>query len=199
MRYRSFVVTALAASLLVGACQKEPPPPPAPTGPTEEELAQRRADSIAAARAAEERARREAEEARRRAEEARRRALEEAREALTMMIHFDFDESEIRPDAERILREKVEVLRSSPRVQMQIEGHCDERGSNEYNLALGNRRAQAVVDFFTNYGLDADRFTIVSFGEEQPLVNRSNEEAWAQNRRAEFNITAGENDINVEG
>jgi peptidoglycan-associated lipoprotein len=197
MRYRSFVVTALAAALLVGACKKEPPPPPAPSGPSEEEL-QRRRDSIAAARAAEERARREAEEARRRAEEARRAALAEARETLEMMIHFDFDMSEIRPDAERILREKMEVLRASPQVELRIEGHADERGSNEYNLALGNRRAQAVVDFFTNFGLDPDRFTIVSYGEEQPLARGSNEEAWAENRRAEFDITAGADDINVE-
>ena len=197
MRYRSFVVTALAAALLVGACKKEPPPPPAPSGPSEEEL-QRRRDSIAAARAAEERARREAEEARRRAEEARRAALVEARETLEMMIHFDFDMSEIRPDAERILREKMEILRASPQVELRIEGHADERGSNEYNLALGNRRAQAVVDFFTNFGLDADRFSIVSYGEEQPLARGSNEEAWAENRRAEFNITAGADDINVE-
>jgi peptidoglycan-associated lipoprotein len=104
--------------------------------------------------------------------------------------------AEIRPDAERVLRGKLEILRNSPRVRLQIEGHADERGSNEYNIALGNRRAQAVVDFFTNFGLDANRFSIVSYGEEQPVAMGHNEEAWAQNRRAEFNITAGQNDIN---
>jgi peptidoglycan-associated lipoprotein len=191
MRYRTFVVTALAATLLVGACKKEPPPPPpGPTGPTAEELERQRiADSI---RAAEEAARlaREAEE------RAAREARERARTILTQRIHFDFDMSEIRPDAEQVLRQKVEILRASPNVQIRIEGHCDERGSNEYNDALGNRRAQAVVDFFTNFGLDPSRFTTVSFGEDRPLVRASNEEAWAQNRRAEFVVTAGEADIN---
>lgn len=194
MRYRTLVVTAVAGILFLGACSKEPPPPPAPTGPTEEELARRRADSIARVRAEEEAARRAEEE--RRAAEARRRAIAEATETLEMMIHFDYDMSEIRPDAERILREKVEILRNSPQVRLQIEGHADERGSNEYNLALGNRRAQAVVDFFTNFGLDGARFSIISYGEEQPLVAASNEDAWAQNRRAEFNITAGRDSIN---
>jgi len=187
MRYRTFVVTALAATLLIGACKKEPPPPPpGPTGPTAEELERQRiADSIRAAEEAE-RLAREAEA------RAAREALERARALLTQRVHFDFDMSEIRPDAEQVLRQKVEILRASPNVQIRIEGHCDERGSNEYNDALGNRRAQAVVDFFTNFGLDPSRFTTVSFGEDRPLVRASNEEAWAQNRRAEFIVTAGD-------
>lgn len=192
MRYRTFVVTVLAATLFVGACRKEPPPapPPAPSGPTAAELAeqQRIRDSIAAAEAA----RQAALAAERAAEEARARA----RSLLTERIHFDYDMSEIRPDAEQLLRSKLEVLRASPNVRIRIEGHCDDRGSNEYNDALGNRRAQSVVDFFTNFGLDSSRFTIVSFGEDRPLVRASNEDAWAQNRRAEFIITAGENEIN---
>lgn len=191
MRYRTFVVTALAAVLFVGACKKEPPPlPPGPTGPTAEELAeaQRIADSIAR-----EAARLEAELAAQRAAE---EALRRARAVLTERVHFDYDMSEIRPDAEQVLRSKVEILRASPNVRIRIEGHCDERGSNEYNDALGNRRAQAVVDFFTNFGLDPSRFATVSFGEDRPLVRASNEEAWAQNRRAEFIVTAGESDIN---
>lgn len=194
MRYRSFVISALAAVLLVGACRKEPPPPPAPTGPSQAEL-----DSIAAAEAAAraaEQARLDSIRAAEAAAEAARRAIEEARNALTMRIHFDYDMAEIRSDAERILREKVDILRASPAVQLRIEGHCDERGSNEYNLALGNRRAQAIVDFFANFGIDATRFSIVSYGEERPLARMSNEGAWAQNRRAEFAITAGQNDIN---
>jgi len=195
MRYRSFVVTALAATLLLGACKKDPPPPPAPTGPTAEQLAQRRADSIAAVRAEEARLRAEAEAARAAAEAAARRAMEAARTALTANVYFDYDMATIRTDAERLLRAKVEILRNSPQVRLQIEGHADERGSNEYNIALGNRRAQAVVDFFTNFGIDGGRFTIVSYGEEQPAAQGSNESAWSQNRRAEFNITAGQNNI----
>ena len=130
---------------------------------------------------------------------AREAAIREARATLAERIHFDLDMAEIRPDAERVLRDKLAILRASPSVQLRIEGHCDERGSNEYNDALGNRRAQAVVDFFTGFGLDASRFAIVSFGEDRPFVNRSDEDAWAQNRRAEFIITAGQNDINPGG
>ena len=197
MRYRTFVVTALAAVLFVGACKKEPPPPPEPTGPTAEELAEqaRIRDSIAAAEAAA----RAAEEAARREAAAREAALAAARATLAERIHFDYDMAEIRPDAERILRAKLEILRASPNVTLRVEGHCDERGSNEYNDALGNRRARAVVDFFANFGLDASRFAIVSFGEDRPLAAQSNEDAWAQNRRAEFIITAGQNDINPGG
>ena len=197
MRYRTFVTTALAAVLLVGACSKDPPPPPEPTGPSQAEL-----DSIEAARLAAEAAAAEAAarlEAERRAEEARRAAVAEARATLAERIHFDLDMAEIRLDAERVLRAKLGILRASPNVVLRIEGHCDERGSNEYNDALGNRRAQAVVDFFTNFGLDASRFAIVSFGEDRPLASQSNEDAWAQNRRAEFIITAGQNDINPGG
>ena len=196
MRYRTFVITAFAAVLLLGACRADPPPPPEPTGPTAEELeAQRIADSIAAAEAE---ARRIAEEEARLAA-AREAAIREARATLAERVHFDLDMAEIRPDAERVLRAKLAILRASPAVQLRIEGHCDERGSNEYNDALGNRRAQAVVDFFTGFGLDASRFAIVSFGEDRPFVNRSDEDAWAQNRRAEFIITAGQNDINPGG
>jgi len=193
MKYRSLVITALAAVLVMSACRRQEPPPPAPTGPTAEEIeAQRVADSIRAAgeaEAAELAAERAAAE---RAAAALRAATEEARGTLTERVHFDYDMAEIRSDAERVLRAKLAILRASPTVTLRIEGHCDERGSNEYNDALGNRRAQAVIDFFTASGIDEDRFAIVSFGEDRPLVNQSNENGWAQNRRAEFNITAGE-------
>jgi len=200
MKHRTFVVTALAITMMLGACKKEPPPPPAPTGPTAEELEQRRLDSIRAveeAAAAAEAARLAEEQ--RRAEEARLRAIAEARNTLTERVHFDYDMAELRPDTERLLRAKLTILRASPAVRLRIEGHCDERGSNEYNQALGNRRAQTIIDFFTNFGLDASKFAIVSFGEERPLVNRSDEDAWASNRRGEFILTAGQNDINPGG
>ena len=196
MRYRTFVTTAMAAVLFVGACKKDPPPPPEPTGPTAEELeAQRIADSIAAA----EEAARQAALAAERERAAMEAAIAAARATLAERIYFDYDVAEIRPDSERVLRDKLAILRASPNVMLRIEGHCDDRGSNEYNDALGNRRAQAVVDFFTNFGLDASRFAIVSFGEDRPLANQSNENAWAMNRRGEFIITAGQNDINPGG
>lgn len=193
MIVRRFIVPVVAATLVVTACSKDPPPPPAPTV-DQDSLERARADSIRRAREAAEAAARE--RAEREAEARRRAAIADARETLEAMVFFDYDRSEIRPDAAAILREKVEILRNSPQVQVRIEGHADERGSTEYNLALGNRRAEAVRQFLVGFGLSEARFEIVSFGEEQPLVNASNESAWARNRRAEFVITAGANAIN---
>ena len=194
MILRRFVAPVMAATLLVAACKKEAPPPPAPTGPSEEELARRRADSIATVRAAAEAAARERAEAEARA--ARERATAAARVTLEDMVFFDYDKSDIREDAAAVLRRKADVLRASPQVQMRIQGHADERGSTEYNLALGNRRAEAVRQFLAGFGLAADRFSIISYGEERPLENRSDESAWSRNRRAQFEITAGANAVN---
>ena len=187
---------ALAAVLVLAvACGQDPPPPPEPTGPTPEELEQRRQDSIRAAREAEEAARRAAEEAererQRQMEAQRAAAIREARATLEETVYFDFDESEITPAAERILRAKVDILRANPSLRISIQGHADERGSTEYNLALGTRRAESVRQFFTGFGLSEDRFAITSFGEERPAAMGSTESAWAQNRRDEFVITAG--------
>jgi peptidoglycan-associated lipoprotein len=192
MILRRFVAPVIAATLLVAACKKEAPPPPAPTGPSEEELARRRADSIAAARAAAEAAARAEAEAR----AARERAAAAARATLEEMVFFDYDKSDIREDAAAVLRRKADVLRASPQVQFRIQGHADERGSTEYNLALGNRRAESVRQFLVGFGLAGDRFTIISYGEERPLETGSNEAAWARNRRAQFDITAGSDAIN---
>ena len=195
MSHRRLIVPALATAMLVAACSSDPPPPPVPQGPTAEELAQMRADSIRAAREAEE-ARRAAEaEARRRAEAeaaaARERAIAAARATIEEVVYFDYDESEITAESEATLRAKLDILRSNPSLRLSVEGHADERGSTEYNLALGNRRAEAVRQFFTSFGLDASRFSITSFGEERPAAMGSNEQAWSQNRRAEFVITGG--------
>lgn len=194
MIVRRFFVTVFAATLLVGACGGDPPPPPPPPMPDQDSI-QRIQDSLAALEA-EARRRAEEEAAARRAEEARQRAIREARETLMERVHFDYDESAITSTAEGILRRKVAVLRASPQVQLRIEGHADERGSTEYNLALGNRRAESVRQFLTASGLDASRFSIVSFGESRPVAQGSNEQAWAQNRRGEFVITAGVNAVN---
>ena len=193
MIVRRFVVPVLAATLLVAACKKDPPPPPAPTI-NEDSIAQARADSIRAAReAAAEAARMEAE---RRAEAERARAVAAARTTLEEMVFFDYDMSEIRDDAAAVLRRKAEVLRSSPQVQLRIAGHADERGSTEYNLALGERRAEAVKQFLAGFGLSEARFETVSYGEERPLATGSSESSWARNRRGEFVITAGAGAIN---
>ena len=110
-------------------------------------------------------------------------------EAITARIHFPFDQSRITDEAAQVLRRKADVLRDNPGVRLVIEGHCDERGSNEYNMALGQRRANAARQYLLDLGVPEDVIVrTVSYGEERPLVNRSTEEAWAQNRRAEFEI-----------
>ena len=200
MIVRRFVVPVMMATLVGVACGGPPPPPPAPVVNQDSIDAARRADSI---RAAEEAARRRAAELERarqdsirRAEAERQRLVTEAREALQAPVYFDYDMSNIRADQEAALRRKMEILRASPQVQIRIEGHADERGSTEYNLALGNRRAESVRQFLTGFGLAANRFEIISFGEERPAMQGSDEQAWARNRRAEFVITAGQNAIN---
>ena len=103
-------------------------------------------------------------------------------------IPFEFDSAKLSDQAQQILRAKAEWLRKNPRAQIIIEGHCDERGTNEYNLALGDRRAFAAKTFLVDLGIDQSRITTVSYGEERPLDPGSNEEAWAKNRRDHFVI-----------
>ena len=192
MRITHLFVPVIAATLILSACGGgDPPPPPMPGGPTQAEIDARN-DSIAAARDAEQ-ARIEAErDAQRREQDRMNRARDEARETLEAVVQFDYDESDITTAGERLLRAKLPILRSSPTVRLRLEGHADERGSTEYNLALGSRRAESVRDFLSGFGISADRFTTTSFGEERPAVNRSDESAWAQNRRVEFVITGGQ-------
>lgn len=99
-------------------------------------------------------------------------------------VHFDFDRYTIRPEGRMILKENQRVLRRLPDVEVLIEGHCDERGTVEYNLALGQKRAEAVRDYMISLGMRSDQISTISYGEELPLDPRSNEEAWAKNRRA---------------
>jgi peptidoglycan-associated lipoprotein len=101
-------------------------------------------------------------------------------------IYFDFDQFTLSDEARRILNENAKYLKSMSNVQVIIEGHCDERGSDEYNLALGESRALAAKSYLVSLGISPNRLSVISYGEEKPLVNASNEQAWAQNRRAEF-------------
>ena len=195
MIVRRFFLTVFAATLFVGACGGDPPPPPPPPPQADADSLQRYNDSVAAA-AAERRRLAEEEAARRAAEAERQRMIREARATLEQMVFFDYDMSEIRDDAQAALRAKVDILRASPQVQIRIEGHADERGSTEYNMALGNRRAEAIRQFLAGFGLAENRFEIVSFGEGRPLQQGSTEAAWARNRRGQFVITAGANAIN---
>jgi len=103
-------------------------------------------------------------------------------------VLFDFDRSTLTPAAREILKGKAAWLRANPNAAVTIEGHCDERGTTEYNLALGDRRAKAAKDFLVDMGIAASRLSTISYGEEKPLVQGSDEAAWAQNRRAQFVI-----------
>jgi peptidoglycan-associated lipoprotein len=100
--------------------------------------------------------------------------------------YFDLDKADIRADARTALMKTGEFLRSYPQVKVTLEGHCDERGSTEYNLALGDRRAQAAKDFLVSLGIPADRMQTVSYGKERPFCMDHNEACWQQNRRAHF-------------
>ncbi len=101
-------------------------------------------------------------------------------------IYFDFDSSALTPVAQSVLSAKADYLRDNSGFQAIIEGHCDERGTPEYNLALGDRRAESAKKFLINLGIAPSRFTTVSYGEESPVATGHNEEAWAENRRAKF-------------
>ncbi len=186
------IVGFISASLLfTSACQKKVEVAP---GPTQEEIdAQKKAEEEARLKAEEEA--RRAEEAARLAEQERiraeqERAAREAREAMAAMesekIYFDYDSSELKSEAQEILTKKAAWLKANRDYKLKIEGHCDERGSTEYNLALGARRAEAASKFLNALGISSDRITTVSYGEEKPAVEGRNEAAWSQNRRDEF-------------
>lgn len=184
MQYSKVVMVAAVAAVGLTACSKKTPPAPEPQPQVEQKATQPAVDREAEARRA-----REAEEARRREEAARAAAA--ARATLAEMVFFDYDQFSIRGDAKTTLEAKLPILRGDASIRLRIDGHADERGSDEYNLALGLRRANAVKDFLTGYGIDAARLEVRSLGENSPLDTNSNETAWAKNRRAEFQITAG--------
>lgn len=157
---------------------------------------QRMRDSIAAAQAEADRlAREEAERVARQREAdslaALSRSAEEVRNMLASIIHFELDKSNIRADDMGALDQKVAILQANPDLRIRVGGHCDERGSDEYNLALGNRRAQSAKQYLVSHGIDASRIETQSWGEERPLVDGHDESAWSQNRRAEFEVTSG--------
>lgn len=123
------------------------------------------------------------------AEEAARKAAMDARELfLYEDINFEFDKSDLLAESQEILRGKAEYLKDNPDVLVIIEGHCDERGTNEYNLALGDRRASSAKAFLVNLGIAGSRLTSVSYGEERPADPGHDDDAWAKNRRAHFTI-----------
>jgi peptidoglycan-associated lipoprotein len=175
-RLTLLMVTALALGLAAG-CSRRQPPATDDRGRVEPPPATDTADGDA--------------DAQRRAEEEARLARERAYGSIQDMIFFDFDRSDLREDARQTLQMKAEALRQFPDIRIRIEGHADERGTVEYNLALGERRADAARAYLVDLGIDPDRMTTISYGEERPAVEGQNEAAWSQNRRDEFVILGG--------
>jgi len=120
-----------------------------------------------------------------------RKSLEEINQEVPLqMIHFDFDRYFIRDDAKSVLETNSSWLKKWDSVQVLIEGHCDERGTEEYNLALGEKRAKSTFDYLVSLGVSPDRIKTISYGKSQSLDPGHNEMAWAKNRRAQFTIIA---------
>ena len=178
----SFV--ALAA---LGACKRKPAaqaPAPVETTPVSTAPAPAPAETCDAACRAREAEARDA--------EARRAAIAAARSTLTATIYFDYDQSEITDESRAKLDAKVPILSQNAAVRIRIAGHTDSRGSDEYNLALGQRRAAAAKRYLTDRGIDGGRIEIVSFGEERGACTEESDSCYSRNRRDEFEITGGD-------
>ena len=190
-------IAAVALTLFaVSACKKKPEPAPAPApapvapAPVAPRINQ---DSIEAARRAADAAAAKADaDARRRAAE-----MESVRNTIAAKVYFDYDKDEIRDDQKATLDAKVGIMNANSAVRLRIAGHTDDRGSDEYNLALGQRRAASVQRYLVSRGLTASRFETVSFGKERPAAQGENEDAWSKNRRGEFEIIAGGDNLRM--
>jgi peptidoglycan-associated lipoprotein len=165
------MMTALALS--AGCAKKTVPPPSA--GLSAEEQARLKAEEERRLR-----------EARLKEEQARKTEAQLRELFVNQDIHFNYDRYDLSTEAKQILNEKAAFMQSHPQVKVIVEGHCDERGSNAYNLALGEKRARAAAAYLQAMGIEAGRMETVSYGEEKPLVLGQNEEAYAANRRAHF-------------
>jgi peptidoglycan-associated lipoprotein len=194
MSHRSRLASLLIlAGAVAAACAKTPPAPaPAPAqsaGPTVDSSrirdslanAKRMSDSVAAER------------------ERQAAAIAAARSSLVAKVFFDYDKADITDQGKAILDAKVPVLNTNPGIRIRVEGNCDRRGSDEYNLALGQRRAAAAKRYLTDHGIDAGRIDIISYGAERPVAEGDSEDAYSQNRRDEFAIVAGGDNLKVAG
>ena len=194
LRSLAFAVLALSA-FTTTACKKKPVVAPAPVvvakpfnqdSANAADAAKRAAAADAAAKAAADRAAREA------AEKAAA-AVAAARAGFAIPVYFDYDKSVIRDDQKATLEAKLPVFQANADMRIRVAGNTDNRGSDEYNLALGQRRAAEVKRYLVSRGIDAGRIDVVSFGEERPAASGDNDDSWAKNRRDEFEIIAGAN------
>ena len=119
------------------------------------------------------------------------RRLTETRASLLEKIYFEYDADELSAEARSNLDNKIAIMNANPALRIRVAGHCDERGSDEYNIALGRRRAESAKRYLTDRGIAASRIETTTFGRERPAVQGNTEEAWSQNRRDEFEIVAG--------
>ncbi len=208
MRHTLPILTGIAVVLVAAACGGGPPP--ALPGPdldslASAEVAERlRLDSIALAQAVTDsldrvRQRIAADETRAREDSIStvRATTESVTAVLAERVHFDYDRANIRAGDGATLDQKLAILQRNPSLRIRITGHCDERGSDEYNLALGNRRALAAKRYLTDRGIAEDRISTSSMGEESPTAMGANEDAWAQNRRDEFAVVSGGNQLRM--
>jgi peptidoglycan-associated lipoprotein len=175
------LISGLCALVLVSGCGKKTPPAatpqpgepsrPTPTNPlpTDDDAARRARD----------------------ADEARRLEVTRLRAQIETMVFYDYDRADLNAAARTILEEKARLLNAHTDVTVRIEGHADERGSVEYNLALSLRRAESARSFLVDYGIDRNRIEVVPYGEERPLDTGTSEAAYARNRRSEFRILSG--------
>jgi peptidoglycan-associated lipoprotein len=184
------LVLVLAVTFLVGACSQrksrvDSSDVKAPSAmdklSAEEEEARRRAE-------AERRAQAERQAQSEGATQRSQKVMDEVQAFESEPVYFDFDRSEIRPEYRPLLENKAAWLKARPEHRIRIEGHCDERGTAEYNLALGEKRASSVMDYLVTLGVPAKRMSTISYGEERPVFRGQDESAWARNRRAEFRL-----------
>jgi peptidoglycan-associated lipoprotein len=180
MRQTAWVV-ALAAAVALGACHKNPqpaPPAPPPIAPATPPPAPNPTNPRDVAPQQDEYAKL-----------LQTPTDEIERMGLLAEIHFDYDQSDIRESDRAILQKNAEVLKKFDFLRITVEGHCDDRGSVEYNLALGDKRSRVAYDYLVSLGVKADRLKTVSYGKEVPLCQDASEECWARNRRAHFTVT----------
>ncbi|HEK85049.1 MAG: peptidoglycan-associated lipoprotein Pal [Candidatus Saccharicenans sp.] len=178
-KFLVFSLSLLLALTFIASCKKkvkEVPPPPPPQAQEQPKVEKVEAPVVKEPVLTEE-------------EIFQKKTLEEINQEKPLaMIFFDYDKYNIRPDAVPVLETNAQWLKAHPTVKILIEGHCDERGTEEYNLALGERRAKATMEYLVSLGIPAERMKIISYGKSQPLDPGHDEAAWAKNRRAQFLI-----------
>jgi peptidoglycan-associated lipoprotein len=184
MRAPSLLMLSAAAAFAVACGGNPAPEEPAPAPPPAAEPTTPEPAPV------DDSAERERMERERMAREAAERSRAVAAD-LAAMINFDYDQANVRQADQATLDRKAAVLQANPNVKLRISGHADERGSDEYNLALGNRRASAAKRYLESKGIDGSRIEVISYGEERPLNPGTDETAFAQNRRDEFEVTGG--------